>query len=69
MEQITAAETPVVPAACATGALPANRAEWPDEATRAFRSVLRQLDAWCREHNRSRQINAWIAEEATRQAW
>jgi hypothetical protein len=49
--------------------LPMDLEAWPDEAHRAFQSVLRELDSWCRERNRSRHNNASVAEDAVRQAW
>ena len=51
------------------GELPASRAEWPDAARQAFFDVLRQLDGWCREHDRPRGTNAAVAEQAVREAW
>jgi len=49
--------------------LPVHRAEWPDGAREAFHEVLRQLDGWCREHDRPRGSNPGIAEHAIRQVW
>lgn len=69
MEQVIISEHAGIPVAGTPGSLPVDRAEWPDEARRAFRSVLRQLDSWCRDRNRSRHGNVWVAEEAVRQAW
>jgi hypothetical protein len=51
------------------GGLPASRSEWPEAARRAFFEVLRQLDGWCREHDRPRGTNAVVAEQAIRQVW
>lgn len=49
--------------------LPEDRTAWEDDAQRAYRWVLRQLDAWCRERNLPRHGNPWTAEEAIRRAW
>lgn len=69
MEQVGIAEHADVRMTGSSGALPMDREEWPDEAHMAYQSVLRQLDSWCRERNRSRHGNASVAEEAVRQAW
>jgi len=50
-------------------ALPEDRAEWPDDAGRAYNDLLRGLNSWCREHDCSMVTNARIAEEAVRQSW
>ena len=49
--------------------LPDDRADWEEEAQHAYRWVLYQLDLWCRERNRPRQGNPWLAEQAVRRAW
>lgn len=51
------------------GGLPRSRSRWPAEAVTSHRLLLRELDAWCREHGWSPTANAAVAEEAVRQAW
>jgi len=50
-------------------ALPTNRGEWTTGAQNAYREVLGELDAWSRRQDASKNLNAWIAEEAIRQSW
>ena len=50
-------------------ALPADRAEWPEDAGRAYIELLRGLNSWCREHDCPMVTNSWIAEEAVRRSW
>ncbi len=69
MEQVTVVEEGRLGMVRDLGGLPVSRAEWPDEARRAFHDVLRQLDGWCRERDRPRGTNAAIAEQAIRQVW
>ena len=69
MEQVTIAQEGRLGIGGDPGGLPAHRAEWPDGARQAFCEVLRQLDGWCREHDRPRATNAAIAEHAIRQVW
>lgn len=33
-----------------------------------LRETIRELDAWCRTHGWSTNLNAWIAEEAVRRS-
>ncbi len=49
--------------------LPIDRGRWPPAALDAYRSVLRELDHWSREHDDGLGRNAWIAEEAVRHSW
>jgi len=49
--------------------LPEDRAEWPDEAGREYGRLLRELNAWSREHDWPMSSNAWIAEETVRRCW
>jgi len=49
--------------------LPRDSAEWPDSARSSCRSVLAELESWCRAHDASRMFNSWVAEEAIRQSW
>jgi len=51
------------------GGLPEDRSSWPEDARRAYREVLRELDGWSRQHNASATNNSWVAEEAIRQTW
>jgi len=53
----------------AIDSLPEERAEWPNDAGRAYDFLLRDLNAWCREHHCSMVTNSWIAEEAVRRSW
>ena len=69
MEQLMTAEERGVAVARTAGALPADRDQWPEDARQAFRELLWQLDAWCRDRNHPRQSNSAVAEEAIRQAW
>jgi hypothetical protein len=41
---------------------------WSGDARAAFRSVLSELDAWCRKHDASSRLNSWVAEEAIRRS-
>ena len=50
-------------------ALPGQRGEWPEDAGKAYNHLLRELNQWSLEHHCSMVTNAWIAEEAVRQAW
>lgn len=52
-----------------TMTLPVHRPSWPDGATAAFRDLLGELNAWCRDCGESVVNNAWIAETAVRQTW
>ena len=49
--------------------LPARRTLWPREAREAYGEVLSELNSWCRDLERSFAGNAWIAENAVREAW
>lgn len=69
MEQVTMTRAQRPWTIVGPGGLPASRAEWPDAARHAFFDVLRQLDGWCREHDRPRSTNAAIAEQAVREGW
>jgi hypothetical protein len=69
MEQLTIVRDGKLGLAADLGGLPAYRTDWPEGAQQTFVEVLRQLDAWCREHDRSRTMNAAVAEQAVRQAW
>ncbi len=51
------------------GGLPHDRSRWPDDARRAFRELLRDLERWCRHHDRPTATNEWVAEQAIRQCW
>ena len=42
---------------------------WSDEARHAYRSLLRELNEWCRRHDASPQLNPWVAEHAIQQVW
>jgi hypothetical protein len=53
----------------AVEALPNERAEWPDNADREFGRLLRELNAWSRDHDWPMSNNSWIAEEAVRRSW
>jgi hypothetical protein len=53
----------------AVEALPEERTEWPDEADREYHRLMRELNAWSREHDWPMTTNSWIAEEAVRQSW
>jgi hypothetical protein len=50
-------------------ALPVEREEWPDDADRAYKDLLRELNNWCRERGCSMVTNSWVAEEAVRRSW
>ena len=49
--------------------LPLNRARWPEAAQRAFRRTFAELNAWDRDREHHSPLNAWIAEQAVREAW
>jgi hypothetical protein len=49
--------------------LPDSRENWSDGARAAYQGVLGELDAWCRNHNASKKLNSWVAEEAIRRSW
>jgi hypothetical protein len=44
-------------------------ADWPAGALAAYRSVLGELEGWCRAHDAPRLLNSWVAEEAVRRGW
>jgi hypothetical protein len=67
MEAIT--EQNVFTALPAVEALPVERTEWPDDATREYHRLLRELNSWSRDHDWPMSGNSWIAEEAVRQSW
>ncbi len=46
--------------------LPNNRRDWPSDEQDSYREVLAELDSWSRRYDASRNLNAWIAEEAVR---
>ena len=50
-------------------ALPGDRSAWPEDAGRAYTRLVRELDAWSREHGWTQASNTWIAEEAVRRGW
>ena len=52
-----------------TSDLPDRRCEWPAAARDAYRGLLGDLNAWCRDHGRSFAGNEWVAEEGVREAW
>lgn len=56
------------PATRAAG-LPSQRTLWPREAQEAFSSVLRDLNAWCRDNGCPATFNGVTAEEAVRRVW
>lgn len=49
--------------------LPMRRTLWPREAQEAFSSVLRDLNAWCRDNGCPVVLNGVTAEEAVRRVW
>lgn len=49
--------------------LPVEREEWPNDATREYRRLLRELNSWSRDHDWPMTGNSWIAEEAVRRSW
>ncbi len=67
MEAITARK--MAPAIPHVEALSEQRNEWPDNATKEYLQLLRELDAWSREHDWPMSSNSWIAEEAVRRSW
>ena len=67
MEAITARNiTPTMPR---IEALPEERDAWPENATKEYRQLLRELNDWSREHDWPTSNNSWIAEEAVRRSW
>ncbi|MEJ2580300.1 MAG: hypothetical protein P8127_01475 [Acidobacteriota bacterium] len=67
METITAQN--MAPAIPRIEVLPEKRDEWPDNATKEYRQLLRELNDWSREHDWPMSSNSWIAEEAVRRSW
>lgn len=49
--------------------LPEERTEWPNGADREYHRLMRELNAWSREHDWPMATNSWIAEEAVRRSW
>lgn len=49
--------------------LPDARSRWPEGAVSAYKDLLGELNAWCRDCGQSNSTNAWVAEAAIRQAW
>lgn len=49
--------------------LPDRRCDWPAAARDAYRSLLGELNAWCRDHGHSFVGNEWVAEAGVREAW
>ena len=49
--------------------LPDEREEWPNDANREYRRLLRELNSWSRDHDWPMTGNSWIAEEAVRRSW
>jgi hypothetical protein len=49
--------------------LPPRRSDWPRAAQQAYRSLLSELNVWCREQGCRGCSNTWVAEEAVREAW
>ena len=52
-----------------SGPVPAAPPPLPPEAAGEYRALLFELHRWCREHDASPRLNAWVAEEAIRQLW
>jgi hypothetical protein len=52
-----------------SGPNPAPLPSLPPEAASEYRSLLSELHRWCRDHDASPRLNAWVAEEAIRQLW
>lgn len=50
-------------------ALPEERDDWPEEAAREYRRLLRELNSWSRDCDWPMSGNSWIAEEAVRRSW
>ena len=67
MQAITEHDVLMTPPA--VEALPDERTEWPDDATREYHRLLRELNSWSREHDWPMSGNSWIAEEAVRRTW
>jgi hypothetical protein len=65
----TIAEHNSAPFLPAVEVLPDDRAEWPDDAGREYRRLLRALNSWSRDHDGPMSSNSWIAEEAVRRSW
>lgn len=57
------------PMSAAEAGLPVRRTLWPREAQEAFSSVLRDLNAWCRDNGCPAVLNGPTAEEAVRRTW
>ena len=67
METVTQHNTAeVIPA---VEMLPETRDRGPDNASREYSRLLRELNSWCREHDWPMSGNSWIAEEAVRRSW
>jgi len=49
--------------------LPEARTDWPDDASREYSRLLRELNSWSRDHDWPMSGNSWIAEEAVRRGW
>jgi hypothetical protein len=49
--------------------LPEERDQWPDDASREYTRLLRELNSWSRDHDWPMSGNSWIAEEAVRRSW
>ncbi len=49
--------------------LPLRREEWPDEARRAWKELLRELNAWSRERSMPGPCDPELAEDAVRAVW
>jgi hypothetical protein len=65
----TITEHDAVSAFPAAELLPIEREEWPDDATREYHRLLRELNSWSRDHDWPMTGNSWIAEEAVRRTW
>ncbi len=68
MAPMTATIATATPAIEHCRLLPERRPEWPSGAQSAYRGVLDELDAWCRNNDAPRGLNSWIAEEAVRRS-
>ena len=65
----TIAEHNAAPYFPAFEVLPNERADWPDDAGREYRRLLRELNSWSRDHDWPMSTNSWVAEEAVRRSW